>query len=97
MVARVTPDDRRFSRRFAMSVQKSIRSAAAVAICGLFASAILAAGAETFGKGVSLNEATPLSSLLAAPSNYEGKTVRVEGVVTSVCEEMGCWLALKPT
>jgi hypothetical protein len=80
-----------------MFVHKSIKSAAVVAICGLFASAMLAAGAETFGKGVSLNEATPLSSLLATPSNYEGKTVRVEGVVTSVCEEMGCWLALKPT
>ena len=64
---------------------------------GSIASAVLAAGAETFGKGVSLNDATPLTSVIATPSTYEGKTVRVEGVVTSVCEEMGCWLALAPT
>jgi hypothetical protein len=80
-----------------MVVQRSIRSAAVVAMCGMIAGAVLAAGAETFGKGVSLNEATPLTSVIATPSSYEGKTVRVEGVVTSVCEEMGCWLALAPT
>lgn len=26
----------------------------------------------------------------------ESKTVRVEGVVTEVCTEMGCWMALAP-
>jgi hypothetical protein len=77
--------------------QKSIRSAAVVLMCGVMAGAVLAAGIETFGQGVALNEATPLTTVIATPSNYEGKTVRVEGVVTSVCEEMGCWLALAPS
>jgi hypothetical protein len=80
-----------------MLVRKSIQAAAVTAVCGVIASAVLLAGAETFGKGVSLNDATPLTSVIATPSTYEGKTVRVEGVVTSVCEEMGCWLALAPT
>jgi hypothetical protein len=80
-----------------MWVRKSIRLTAVVAVCAVIAGAVLAAGAETFGKGVSLNDATPLTSVIATPSTYEGKTVRVEGVVTSVCEEMGCWLALAPT
>jgi hypothetical protein len=83
-----------------MLVKRSIRSAAVLAVCvigGAITSAVLAAGAETFGKGLALKDATPLTSVLSTPSTYEGKTVRVEGVVTSVCEEMGCWLALAPT
>jgi hypothetical protein len=57
--------------------------------------------ADTFGSGVSLSEATPIATLLERPSAFDGRTVRVEGVVTSVCTEMGCWMALaasdKPT
>jgi hypothetical protein len=52
---------------------------------------------QTFGKGVTLTQTTPLKDVMAKPSDYEGKTVRVEGFVTAVCEEMGCWLALAPT
>jgi hypothetical protein len=49
---------------------------------------------ERFGKGVTLTTATPLDQLLKQPAQFEGKTVRVEGVVTAVCSEMGCWMAL---
>ncbi len=56
-----------------------------------------AAGPASYGKGVTLTQATPLKDVLTKPSQYEGKTVRVEGFVTAVCEEMGCWLALAPT
>ena len=52
------------------------------------------AALETFGKGVTLKETTPLDQLLTQPSRFEGKTLRVEGVVTAVCAEMGCWMAL---
>lgn len=51
---------------------------------------------ETFGAGVSLTETTPLVHLLDRPSDFEGKTVRVEGTVTAVCMHMGCWMALAP-
>lgn len=49
---------------------------------------------EKFGKGVELKEATPIKALYASPEKYVGKTIRVDGVVTAVCQEMGCWMAL---
>ena len=53
-------------------------------------------GAETFGVAPSLTETTPLAQVIARPMDFEKKTVRVEGVVTAVCQMMGCWLALAP-
>jgi hypothetical protein len=46
------------------------------------------------GAGVSLKEATPIKALIEKPSDYAGKTVRIDGVATAVCEEMGCWMAI---
>jgi hypothetical protein len=54
----------------------------------------VAEAADTFGAGVSLKEATPLDRLLTNPEALEGRTVRIEGVVTEVCSHMGCWMAL---
>jgi len=53
-------------------------------------------GAETFGAAPTVKEATPITDLLAKPADFQGKIVRVEGVVTSVCTMMGCWMALAP-
>lgn len=50
-----------------------------------------------FGAGVTLTKATPISDLYASPEKFVGKTVRVDGVVTAVCTEMGCWLAIGAT
>ena len=51
--------------------------------------------AETkYGAGVSIAKATPIKELYASPEHFVGKTLRVDGVVTAVCTEMGCWLAL---
>jgi hypothetical protein len=55
------------------------------------------AASDTYGKGVSLTETTPISRLLERPAEFEGKTVRIEGIVKAVCTEMGCWMALAPT
>jgi hypothetical protein len=52
--------------------------------------------ADTFGAGVTAAEVTPLSTVIARPADYEGKTIRVDGVVTAVCTHMGCWMALAP-
>ena len=49
---------------------------------------------EKFGKGVSLTEATPIEALYETPGAFVGKTIRIDGVVTAVCEDMGCWMAL---
>jgi hypothetical protein len=59
--------------------------------------AVAVRGAETFGAAPTVKEATPIAQLLAKPSDFQGKTVRVEGVVTGVCTMMGCWMALAPT
>ncbi|MBM3771394.1 MAG: DUF4920 domain-containing protein [Acidimicrobiia bacterium] len=71
--------------------------AAVAAVMALVGAAVQAADPKSYGKGVSISEATPLRDLLATPSKFEGKTVRVEGYVTAVCEEMGCWMALAPS
>jgi hypothetical protein len=55
-----------------------------------------AAAPDTFGSGVSLEDVTPLARVLGQPADFEGKTIRVEGVVTAVCAHMGCWMALAP-
>ena len=57
-------------------------------------SAAAAAADQTLGAGVKLTEATSIASLYAAPDRFVGKTIRLDGVVTAVCEEMGCWMAL---
>ena len=56
---------------------------------------VAAQAAETkYGAGVSIAAATPIKELYASPEKFVGKTVRVDGIVTAVCTEMGCWLAL---
>ena len=51
--------------------------------------------AETkYGAGVTIAKATPIKDLYASPEKFVGKKVRVDGVVTAVCTDMGCWLAL---
>ena len=71
--------------------------------CLLFAATVLMVSmsvatraAETFGAAPTVSEATPIAQLLAKPADFQGKTVRVEGVVTGVCTMMGCWMALAP-
>lgn len=49
---------------------------------------------DTFGAGVKLTESTSIDAILAAPKEYSGKTVRVEGMVTDVCPKRGCWFEL---
>lgn len=46
------------------------------------------------GAGVSIKEATPIATILAAPDAFVGKTIRVDGVATAVCEDMGCWMSI---
>jgi hypothetical protein len=49
---------------------------------------------EKIGAGVKLNEATPIAAVVKAPKEFVGKTIRIDGVATAVCEEMGCWMAV---
>ena len=49
---------------------------------------------DKLGAGVTLTDATPIAAIHAKPADFVGKTVRIDGVVTAVCQEMGCWMAL---
>lgn len=72
-----------------------IRQAAAAALVALTLGALAQAAAETkYGAGVSIATATPIKDLYTSPEQFVGKTLRVDGTVTAVCTEMGCWLAL---
>ena len=56
----------------------------------------LVAEETKLGAGVTLKEATPIEAIIGKPADYVGKTIRVDGVATAVCEHMGCWLAVAP-
>src|SRR5688572_3343089 len=62
----------------------------------LCASVAVSAEEKKLGTGVSLKEATPIASLVERPADFVGKTVRIDGVATAVCEHMGCWMAVAP-
>ena len=64
---------------------------------GLLAASVSAYGDQTFGAGVKLSAVTDIKALYAAPEKFIGKTIRIDGVVTAVCEEMGCWVAIADT
>ena len=75
-------------------MRRMIRQAMAV-ILFAFAFGVIAQAAETtYGAGVTITKATPIKDLYASPEKFVGKTLRVDGVVTAVCTEMGCWVAL---
>lgn len=67
---------------------------AMLAVC-LMGLAGVSAAEQKYGAGVTLTAATPIDTLLASPKEYLGKTVRVDGVITAVCEMAGCWMELR--
>ena len=71
------------------------RSAASLLI--VLAGVVLGAVADKkLGAGVTIQEATAIKDLYASPEKFVGTAVRIDGVVTGVCSEMGCWMALAP-
>jgi len=71
---------------------KALFCAALVAMTGV----MMTAQETKLGAGVALADATPIKALIEKPADYVGKTVRIDGVATAVCENMGCWLAVAP-
>jgi hypothetical protein len=49
---------------------------------------------QDFGAPFTVEELLPASQLLGTPTDYVGKTVRVEGKVSDVCQKKGCWLVI---
>jgi hypothetical protein len=64
------------------------------AVLALSVPAGLLSDDKTIGAGVKLETATPIAAIVKAPQDYVGKTVRIDGVATAVCEAMGCWMAV---
>ena len=58
------------------------------------ASTKAAAPGKTFGAGVKLAQSTPIDTILKDPKAWNGKTVRVEGMIVDVCPKRGCWMEL---
>jgi hypothetical protein len=52
------------------------------------------ADGKTYGKGVTQPASVSISAIMDNPQAYEGKTVRVEGLVTDVCPKRGCWFEM---
>ena len=52
----------------------------------------IAGDSESYGDGVTLDEAVAIDVLLENPNDYVGRKVRVDGVITAVCKKRGCWM-----
>jgi hypothetical protein len=59
-----------------------------------FADAALLDGEKLFG-GVTLTSSTPIAEINANPASFEGKVVRVEGFIVTICQEQGCYVTLQ--
>lgn len=60
----------------------------------IFIHTSFAGDGNKYGKKLTLNEKTKVSSILENPKDYVGKKVLVEGTVVGVCEKRGCWIEL---
>jgi hypothetical protein len=66
-----------------------------VLVAALFAlSSFYVPSEEKLGAGVTLTEATSIADVVKTPEAFVGKTIRIDGTATAVCEEMGCWMAV---
>lgn len=67
---------------------------------GLLVSIALVSGCgnkyHQFGDPLTMSpsETVAVEKLLAAPQDYDGKTVRLTGMVSNVCARKGCWLTM---
>ncbi len=70
-----------------------IRRAIAVAAL-LFAVPLLAAEVK-LGKPMTVTTPTPIKEIMSNPEKFLGKEVLIEGEITSVCQQQGCWIDIK--
>lgn len=55
----------------------------------------LLAAEVKLGKPVDVKQSTAIADLLSHPESYVGKTVKVEGKITEVCQMMMCWIKVQ--
>ncbi len=66
----------------------------ALVLAAVLCVAVVVSAEEKLGTGVSLKEVTPIVALVERPADFVGKTIRIDGVATAICEHMGCWMAV---
>jgi hypothetical protein len=66
----------------------------AILILLAISSAAVAGDGKVYGEPLSGSDTIKISVLMADPDTYVGKTVRIEGQITGVCEKRGCWMSL---
>ncbi len=49
----------------------------------------------TYGQAITEKSLTRLADIVHSPSNFTDKTVRLEGLVSAVCQHQGCWLEIQ--
>jgi len=63
-----------------------------MALIAMAAAPVMAGDSESYGDGVTLDEAVAIDVLLENPNDYVGRKIRVDGVITAVCKKRGCWM-----
>lgn len=48
-----------------------------------------------FGAAFTLSEGMPAHTALSNPQDYTGKTIRLSGTITDVCQKKGCWMVIE--
>jgi hypothetical protein len=48
-----------------------------------------------FGAEITEKTSTGIDALVREPAKYTSQTVRTEGVVSAVCQSMGCWMEIR--
>jgi hypothetical protein len=51
--------------------------------------------ADSFGAALTLEEATPLASVLANAERYTSEPVLIHGRLSDVCQRKGCWTVIQ--
>jgi hypothetical protein len=69
-----------------------VRTVWAMLVVTLMGSMAMAETGTRYGTGVTLETPVAVKDLLSNPGEYVGKAVRVDGVITGVCERRGCWI-----
>lgn len=73
---------------------KSVEVKPAAATTPTTPAADTAKGAQTYGAGVEGIDTVSISDISADPAAFDGKTVKVEGMITDVCAKRGCWFEM---
>ena len=61
---------------------------------GVIASVAMAQADHKLGTGVALTQKTSIADVVKNPESFVGKTIRIDGTATAICQHMGCWMAV---